>query len=90
MKKGKTQDREALRRQFYAAIDAGTLDLRDSIRMFRKMLGMTQREFAEYAGVAPRIVIDFEQGRGNPTLQTLQKLLKGSGLQLKIGRKNSP
>jgi transcriptional regulator with XRE-family HTH domain len=44
--------------------------------------------FAEFTGVPRRVVMEFEQGRGNPTLKTLEKLLKGSGL--KIGLQRAP
>lgn len=80
-------EREELRRAFYAAIDAGELDVRQGIKRFREMLGMNQREFAVYVGIAPRLVMSFEQGRGNPTLKTLAKMLKGSGLELRLARK---
>lgn len=36
---------------------------------------------------SPRIVMEFEQGVGNPTISTIEKIFKGSGLQLTLGRK---
>ncbi len=83
-------DREELRREFYAAVDSGSLDLRDTVRKFRFMLKMNQHQFAKFVGLSPRILIAFEQGHGNPTLTTLAKMLKGSGLELRITRKTRP
>ena len=81
-------DRDGLRREFYAAVDRGGLSPRAAVRAYRKMLGKTQREFAAFVRVAPRILIAFEQGKGNPTLKTMQRLLRGSGLELKVGRRS--
>jgi DNA-binding XRE family transcriptional regulator len=83
-----TADRNELRRLFYEGIDRNEWGLRVALRKFRLMLGMTQSEFAEFTGVPRRVVMEFEQGRGNPTLKTLEKLLKGSGL--KIGLQRAP
>lgn len=33
-------------------------------------------------------VQDIEQGKGNPTIKTVQRLLRGSGLTIRIGRKD--
>lgn len=83
----KSSNREQLRRDFYAAIDAEQFDLREAVHAFRLMLGMNQHEFAAYAEISPRILMAFEQGRGNPTMATVAKLLKGSGLILRPVRR---
>ena len=79
--------RDRLRKEFYQAIDDQSLGLRQSVQRLRKMLGMNQREFAKQVGVSPRILMAFEQGSGNPTLETIEKMLKGSGLELSLRRK---
>lgn len=82
-----TSNRNELRKEFYDQIDEGNEDIRDIIRHFRISLGMTQRQFAEYAEVPARALMAFEQGTGNPTLKTMEKMLKGSGLKLTLSRK---
>ncbi len=77
-----------LRKEFYDYVDEGKGDIREIIRRFRISLGMTQRQFAEYADVPARSLMAFEQGTGNPTLKTLEKMLKGSGLKMTICRKS--
>lgn len=79
--------REELRIEFYAAVDDGGLTPREAVKKFRKMLGLTQREFAEKFSISPRILMEFEQGKGNPTIATLQKMLTASGLELRVGRR---
>ena len=84
----KKADRNKLRVAFYDAIDAGGLTPRDAVKKFRKMLGLTQREFAKMFEISPRILMDFEQGKGNPTLATIEKMLIASGLELRVVRRS--
>lgn len=88
-KQGSRERREALRREFYERVAANGIPLADAIRGIRLMLGKTQREYAEYTGVPPRTVMAIEQGRGNPTLKTMEKLLRGTGLEIRVGRKSN-
>jgi len=46
------------------------------------MLNVTQETLAELSGVSPRTLKQFESGKGNPTLQTLNKLADALGLEL--------
>ena len=49
----------------------------------RKVLGMSQTDYAKTVlKVSPRILIDFERGKGNPTLATLQKIVAPFGLEV--------
>jgi len=86
-----TADRNALRKKFYDAVDQNKWGLVETIRQFRIMLGMNQKEFAIYSGVTLRALMEFEQGRRNPTVKTIEKMLKGSGLELALRRaQNTP
>lgn len=73
--------------QFYADVEAGKLSLQDTVRAMRKILNMTQPEFAKLIGVAPRIIIDLERSVGNPTLKTLEKI--GHPFRLNLGFRHS-
>ena len=46
------------------------------------MLHVTQESLAEISGVGLRTLKQFESGKGNPTLQTLQKLGEILGLEV--------
>ena len=49
----------------------------------RKILGMTQKDYAKkIARVSPRILSEFENGSGNPTLSTLEKIASPFGLKV--------
>jgi transcriptional regulator with XRE-family HTH domain len=48
----------------------------------RVMLRVTQETLAELSGVGLRTLKQFESGKGNPTLQTLQKLADILGMEI--------
>lgn len=89
MPKTKKRDQLQLRAEFYRAVDEGALTPREAVKQFRRMLGLSQREFAEKFKLSTRILMAFEQGVGNPTLSTIKKMLTASGLELRVGRKHS-
>lgn len=76
-----TADRNQLRREFYEGVKNDSWNLIETVRRFRIMLGMSQKDFAEYTGLTLRAIMEFEQGKRNPTLKTLEKMIKGSGLE---------
>jgi transcriptional regulator with XRE-family HTH domain len=49
-------------------------ELIKAIKERREMLKVTQESLAELSGVGLRTIKQFESGKGNPTLQTLQKI----------------
>jgi transcriptional regulator with XRE-family HTH domain len=52
------------------------------------MLKVTQETLATLSGVGLRTLRQFESGKGNPTLSTLQKLTDALGLDLVLVVKN--
>lgn len=54
------------------------------IRARRKYLRLTQRDLAEMAGVTLRGLTELENGRGNPTLTQLAKILDVLGWQVQL------
>ncbi|NRA46988.1 MAG: helix-turn-helix domain-containing protein [Oligoflexales bacterium] len=79
--------RKERRQDFYHKVEKGTYSLRQAIVAYRYMLGKNQTDFAEFTGVPIRTIQDFEQGKANPTLRTLEKMLIGSGLEISVKRK---
>lgn len=72
----------ALRTELADKAAAGALRLPDAIREIRRALGLTQAQFAGRFGFTRQQVIDLELGRGNPTLDTLQRIAAPFGFQL--------
>ncbi|MDM1071622.1 helix-turn-helix transcriptional regulator [Empedobacter brevis] len=61
-----------------------TLLLIEQIKERRKVLDITQETLAEISGVGLRTLKQFESGKGNPTLETLQKLCDALGLEIRL------
>ena len=59
-----------------------------TIKARRESLHVTQDTLAQLSGVALRTLKQFESGKGNPTLQTLQKLIDVLGLEVTVTIKN--
>jgi transcriptional regulator with XRE-family HTH domain len=53
-----------------------------SVKERRKVMQVTQETLAELSGVGLRTLKQFESGKGNPTLQTLQKLAGVLGMEV--------
>ncbi len=62
-----------------------TLDnLSQLLRRRRRELGVTQADLARLAGLSLHGVSDIETGKGNPTLESLLKILDALGLRIVI------
>ncbi|MEO8149981.1 MAG: helix-turn-helix transcriptional regulator [Bacteroidia bacterium] len=56
----------------------------NAIKERRVMLKISQETLAEIAGVGLRTLKHFESGKGNPTINTLEKLADVLGLEIKL------
>lgn len=73
------QKREELKR----ALRAGELELGDAVRRMRQLTGLSQKVYAEkILKIFPRVLMDIEGGRGNPRLETLEKVAKPWGFRV--------
>lgn len=57
-------------------------DLIEIIKTRRDNLDVTQEKLSDLSGVGLRTLKHFESGKGNPTLETLQKLGNALGMEL--------
>lgn len=86
---GKNLDKEAaraLRTELYAAVASGELPLQEAVKRMRKISRLTQAEFAAHRGVSIKAIKEIENGRGNPTVETLNKIGKFFGLEVAFVR----
>lgn len=58
------------------------MDIAANIKKRRRRLGISQQDLAEFAEIGIATVKDIERGKGNPSLQTLQKILAVLGLEM--------
>jgi transcriptional regulator with XRE-family HTH domain len=59
-------------------------ELGQLVKQRRVNLRIQQKDLAELSGVALRTIIQIENGSGNPSLETLNKLTRVLGMQLVI------
>ena len=57
-------------------------DLINTIKERRENLQVNQENLAKLSGVGLRTLKQFESGKGNPTLQTIQKIADVLGLEI--------
>ena len=83
MKRPPEQEMARMKEELYRDLARGDISIREATRQMRKILGMTQKEYAQkVADISPRILSEFETGSGNPTLATLEKIAMPFGLKI--------
>ena len=55
-----------------------------SVRVWRKELGLTQADLAERLGVTQEAVSAIERGKGSPSLDSIEKVAAAMRLQVRI------
>jgi len=60
------------------------IDLGEKLRQRRELLGLLQSQLAALSGVSSRTIQLVEQGKGNPSLETLLRLADPLGLRLDL------
>lgn len=63
-------------------------ELIKTIKARREVLQVTQETVAKLSGVGLRTLKQFESGKGNPTLHTLQKVADVLGMEVSLTIKN--
>ena len=58
------------------------MDIGTVIKERRALLAISQQDLSDYSGVGISTVKDLERGVGNPSLQTLQKILDVVGMEM--------
>ena len=53
-----------------------------TIKERRALLGISQQDLSDYSGVGISTIKDLERGIGNPSVETLRKILDVVGLEM--------
>lgn len=61
-----------------------TVDVGKTVSKRRSDLSIDQRDLSAIAGVAVHTLSNIEAGKGNPTIETLDRILGALGLELHI------
>lgn len=60
-----------------------------TIKERRALLGISQQDLSEYSGVGISTIKDLERGIGNPSVETLRKILDVVGLEMVLQVKHT-
>ena len=83
MKRPTPKEMARMKEELYLDLAQGDIGIREATRRMRKILGMNQKEYAQkVAHISPRILSEFENDSGNPTLATLEKIALPFGMQV--------
>ncbi len=83
MRRPTSKEMARMKEELYLGLAQGDLGIREATRRMRKILGMNQKKYAQkVARISPRILSEFENGVGNPTLATLEKIALPFGLEV--------
>jgi DNA-binding XRE family transcriptional regulator len=63
------------------------LELGKTIQNRREYLSLKQEDVAEMTGITSKTIYLIESGKGNPSIDTLTKLIEVLGLEMHIGIK---
>ncbi len=58
------------------------MNLREVVKERRGILGISQIDLAEMAGISPATVKDIERGMGNPSMKTVTRILEVLGMDM--------
>jgi|KBSSwiStaDraftv2_1062776.scaffolds.fasta_scaffold186745_2 transcriptional regulator with XRE-family HTH domain len=75
---------ELLRKELVTLVPRAAADIPRLLRTMRLIARKSQIEYARMCDVAPRVLTDIEAGRGSPTVETLEKLLKPFGYRMGV------
>jgi DNA-binding XRE family transcriptional regulator len=77
----RARDRD-LREQLYRQVATGEISLGRAVATMRKISHLTQPEFAQHRGISVEALRQLESDKGNPTVETLNKVASIFGLQV--------
>ena len=64
------------------------IEIGNIIRERRKFLKITQSALSEITGISHHTLTNIESGKGNPTVEILEKILNTLGMELNIRIRN--
>lgn len=62
------------------------MNLAETLKARRKMLGLSQKDLSEISGISRATIVKYETGQHDPT-QTIELLLNAMGLELCVRRR---
>lgn len=60
------------------------MNIGEKIKERRTVLNITQQELSEISGIGLRTIIKIENGKGNPSLETLSQIVDVLGMEVSL------
>lgn len=80
-----------LRESFYRGLLSGKFTLGEAVRRMQKISKLTQPAFAAHRGISVQALRQIQSDQGNPTVETLNKIVSVFGLEVGfVVKKKSP
>lgn len=76
--------------KFSNTIPMNKIELGNIIQKRRKALDLKQEDLAEMASITSKTIYLVESGKGNPAIDSLQKLLEVLGLEISVQIRKVP
>jgi len=73
-----------LRQELFESVPQAREGIPRLLRTMRLIARRSQAEYAKMCGVAPRVLANIESGKGSPTVETLEKLLRPFGYRVGV------
>jgi len=81
----KEQSRAEVFDDIWRQLDEGSISLGETVRQLRtRITGLTQADFARMCNISLRTLRQLEQDSGNPTLETVNSVLRAFGMQMGV------
>lgn len=81
----KEQNRAEVFDDIWRQLDEGSISLGETVRQLRtRITGLTQADFARMCKISLRTLRQLEQDSGNPTLETVNNVLRVFGMQMGV------
>lgn len=74
---------EILRERLFQGVLSNELSIADAVKLMHLLSPLTQSEFAKHRGISLQSLKQIISGKGNPTIETLNKI--GSFYGLEVG-----
>lgn len=82
LRKDSNEARSQMVRDLHARVIAGTIELPEAMKLMRRVSGFNQIDFAKHRGISVNALRQLESGQGNPTIETLNKVVSVFGLKV--------
>ena len=77
------EDRTLEKQRLQDAIARGEVSIGEAVRRMRKIVGMSQKDYARrIVGISPRVLAEIERDVANPTVETLNKIGRPFGYEI--------